>query len=319
MNLFQNKYEKILELPDENQSVIQRFYLPDIDENLQTFVVRDDLIHQAISGNKWRKLKYNLEKAKNENFKTILTFGGAFSNHLFAVATAGKIYDFETIAFVRGEEYEHLNPTLEYAKLSGMSIYYINRETYRNRNNPNFQQELAKNFKKPFIVPEGGSNHFALKGVAEIYKLIPFTPNYVFSAVGSGGTLAGLIDGAEKSTKIIGITAIKNGSYMKEIIKNFISYNSENEKKFWSLFTDFHFGGFAKIDRKLVDFANKFQQINGFEIDFIYTAKMFYAIWELAKQNYFCKTDKIVAIHTGGLQGNVGMQNKINKIINYGL
>ena len=300
------------------KSILQRVFFSGVENAPEVFIKRDDLIHTEISGNKWRKLKYNLIEADRQGYKTLLTFGGAYSNHIYATAAAGKIFGFKTIGIIRGEETLPLNPTLSFAKSRDMEIHYLPRTIYRNRNDENFQKEIALRFDKPYVIPEGGSNSLALKGVGELIEEIDIDFDYICSAVGSGGTLAGIICGlnlASSKKRVLGFPAIKGGEYMNSIISSFITnYNNMNYDN-WNLIYDYHFGGFAKINFELISFIDEFENNNNIKLDSIYTAKMLYGICDLIRKDYFKNDETIIAIHTGGLQGNAGMEKKINKIL----
>ena len=297
------------------KSVLQQIYFADLPNAPKVFIKRDDLIHSEISGNKWRKLKYNLIEAYEQGYKTLLTFGGAYSNHIYAVAAAGKIFGFKTIGIVRGEEHLPLNQTLTFVKQQNMEIHYLDRTTYRNRNNVDFQNEIASQFGNPYVIPEGGSNLLAVKGVAELVAEIDIDFDYICSAVGSGGTLAGIICGLGGNYKVLGFPAIKSAEYLNDIIFSFIKIYNNTIFDNWKLIYDYHFGGFAKINYELISFILEFEKNNNIIPDRIYTGKMLYGIYDLIKKNYFSKDETIIAIHTGGLQGNAGMQPKINKVL----
>ncbi len=272
------------------------------------------MLHREISGNKWRKLKYNLIEAKNLDLNQLLTFGGAFSNHVYAVAAAGKIFGFKTIGIIRGEEHLPLNPTLQFATSCGMELHYLNRTAYKNRNDKNFQTEIAEQFGNVYIIPEGGTNSFALEGVAEIVAELDINFDYLFTPVGSGGTLAGLVYGLNGRKNIVGISSLKNGNYLTKIVAELIEMKMPDVPDNWRIIFDYSFGGFAKIKPALVEFINHFSSLNSIELDYIYTGKMLFAVDDMIKNNYFSKGTNIIAIHTGGLQGNTGMQRKINKL-----
>ena len=290
-----------------NASVLQEVKLPGLPARPKIFIKRDDAIHHLISGNKWRKLKYNLVEASRLGKDTLLTFGGAYSNHIHATAAAGKVFGIKTIGVIRGEEYSPLNPTLSDAVKMGMELAYLPRRIYKERNNPDFQKELAKQFGEPYVVPEGGTNEFALPGVAELVGEIDVEYTHVCSAVGSGGTLAGIVCGLRGEKKALGFPALKGGEYMSGIISGLLNKNGCDKYRNWELIADYHHGGFAKVTGELIDFICEFEKLNSIELDYIYTGKMFYSIRELAKKNYFSEEDVIIAVHTGGLQGNKSM------------
>ncbi|MBZ0178072.1 MAG: pyridoxal-phosphate dependent enzyme [Melioribacteraceae bacterium] len=299
---------------DIDKSVLQRIILPNNNSEVTVYLKRDDLIHLEISGNKWRKLKYNLLEAKKNGYGRLLTFGGAFSNHIYAVAAAGKIFEFKTIGIIRGEEHLPLNPTLKFAVESGMELHYLKRSIYRNRNDKNFQAEIAEQFGNVYIIPEGGTNDLALDGVAEIIDELYVDFDYIFTPVGSGGTLAGLVYGLNGKKNVVGISSLKNGNYLNQIVGDLLKKKLPVAPDNWRIICDYSFGGFAKIKPILVEFVERFYSLNAIELDYIYTGKMLFAVDDMIRNNYFSKGSNVVALHTGGLQGNAGMQSKIKKL-----
>ena len=297
---------------DESKSLLQEIVLPANKYNIKTYIKRDDLLHPEISGNKWRKLKYNLIKAEELGYTTLLTFGGAYSNHIYAVASAGKIFGFKTIGIIRGEEHLPLNPTLQFAVNSGMELHYLDRSTYRNRNELYFQNDLIKKYGNAYVIPEGGSNMLALKGVAEIIDSIKQDYSHICCANGTGGTISGIICGLKGNKKVLGFPSLKGAGFLNEVVNQFVSQYSEHQYDNYNIILDYHFGGYAKINYELVKFMDLFYSINQIRLDPIYTSKMMYGINNLIEQKYFHSDDVIIAVHTGGLQGLMGMDNKIN-------
>ena len=270
---------------------------------VQLFVKREDRIHPFISGNKYRKLNYNIEVAKKQKFKTLLTFGGAFSNHIAAVASIGKEFGFKTIGIIRGEELLDKvtsNPTLKFAQACGMHFKFVSREIYRNKENQDFIQDLKNEFSDFYLLPEGGTNTLAIKGCEEILTETDLNFDYICCSVGTGGTISGLINCSKPSQQILGFSALK-GSFLKEDIGKFA--NKQN----WQLLTDYHFGGYAKINEALISFINEFDKNHNVLLDPVYTGKMMFGIFDLIEKGYFSEGSKILAIHTGGLQGIEGM------------
>jgi 1-aminocyclopropane-1-carboxylate deaminase/D-cysteine desulfhydrase-like pyridoxal-dependent ACC family enzyme len=255
-----------------------------------------------------------LLEAEKLNHKTLLTFGGAYSNHIYAVASAGKEFGFDTIGIIRGEEYFPLNPTLQFAADCGMKLFYLNRTEYKNRNYKAFQEKLKIKFDNPYLIPEGGTNQLALMGTEEIVNHIKTNFDYICTACGTGGTIAGIISSLKGEKKILGFPALKGGEFLENDIRELLIEQSGQSYNNWKLITHYHFGGYAKIDLSLINFINEFESINNFKLDYIYTSKMFYGIKELLKQEYFPKGIKIVLIHTGGIQGNKGMERKVNNL-----
>lgn len=267
------------------------------EKNICMDMLRLDLLHPAISGNKWFKLKYNIKQAEKEDKKTLLSFGGAYSNHLHALAFAGKKFLFKTIGIIRGEEVT--NDTLSDCKKWGMELHFISRTDYRNKYETDFLYSIQEKYPEAYIIPEGANNQAGINGCKEILSGIN-TDNYdiITCAVGSGTTFTGLIESAIAKNQLLGFAAIKNGAYLaEEIRKNTLKQN-------WELLTDYHFGGFAKKNNELTDFMEDFKRMNSIELDFIYNAKMMYGLYDLARQDRLSNRGRILAIHTGGLQGN---------------
>ena len=272
-------------------------------ESITLSIRREDLIHPFISGNKFRKLKYNLLQAETENKKTLLTFGGAFSNHIAAAAYAGKEYGFKTIGIIRGHELESKiseNPTLQFAHNCGMQFKFVTREAYRHKTDADFLKNLKQEFGDFYLVPEGGTNEFAVKGCEEILTPHDAEYDFVCCAIGTGGTISGLINSIMPHQKVLGFPALK-GDFLKEDIRKF----ARNQN--WELITDYHFGGYGKVNRELVEFINQFFEAHRIPLDPIYTGKMAFGVMDLIQQHYFPENSKILLIHTGGLQGIKGM------------
>lgn len=305
---------KINKVINENAAILQKVILPGVETSVNVYIKREDLLHPTISGNKWRKLKYNLIEARDKGFNTLLTFGGAYSNHIHATAGAGKIFGFNTIGIIRGEEHLPLNPTLKDAAEYGMKIHYVDRTTYRTKSQSEFQDQLKSKFGNFYLVPEGGTNSLALKGCEEIIDDINIDYDYIVSACGTGGTLSGLICGLNGKKKVIGIPVLKGANFLTPTISNLVSNNTGKNFHNWKLYLDYHFGGYAKIKKELIDYMREFERINNFLLDPVYTAKMIYAIYDLIKNNNIKKGSTVIALHTGGLQGRKGMEAKINSL-----
>jgi len=277
-------------------------------KNIKLFIKRDDLIHPHIQGNKWRKLKYNLIDASTRNLDTLLTFGGAFSNHVHATAAAGHLLGFKTIAIIRGEESLPLNPTLQDATDWGMKINYICRSQYREKSSAEFIKQLKQQYGDFFLIPEGGSNSNALTGCEELTKELDEDYDFVCAACGTGATLAGIIRGLNNRSKTLGFSILKGDDYIEQEINNFLG-NANTSRQFnWAINTDYHFGGYAKTNRQLNSFIMEFYSKYNIQLEPVYTGKMFYGLFDLIKQDYFEAETKILAIHTGGLQGLRGFK-----------
>lgn len=278
-------------------------------QNIKMSILREDLNHPEISGNKFRKLKYNLIEAKNLGFKKIITFGGAYSNHIAATAAAGKLHNFETIGIIRGEELEtkiNDNATLRFAKKCGMQFHFISREEYRYKDEIDFLEKLKNQFPNTYIIPEGGTNDLAIKGCSEILHEDCLNFDYVATAIGTGGTIAGLIESSKIHQQILGFPSLK-GDFIINDIKNL------TKKENYTIFNEFHFGGYGKVNEELITFVNDFKRINQIQLDPIYTGKMVFGLIELIKTNYFKNNSSILAVHTGGLQGIEGMNSLLKK------
>ncbi|WP_375238972.1 1-aminocyclopropane-1-carboxylate deaminase/D-cysteine desulfhydrase [Aurantibacter sp.] len=268
-------------------------------------IKREDKIHEFVSGNKFRKLKYNIEAAESGVYNQLLTFGGAFSNHISATAAAGKLNNIKTIGIIRGDELnDKSNQTLKFAKQCGMQLIFVSREEYRLKE----QGNLAKKYinKETFIVPEGGTNPLAIKGCEEILDDSTSRYDYICTSVGTGGTISGIINASLSHQKIIGFSALK-GSFLQEDISKFVN------KTNWTLNIDYHFGGYAKVTPELISFINQFKTQHNIPLDPIYTGKMMYGVLDLISKGYFKKDSKILAIHTGGLQGIQGVNTYLKK------
>lgn len=284
----------------------QLFY-QDKHRNISVFIKREDEIHPIVSGNKFRKLKYNLVQAKQESKTVLLTFGGAFSNHIAAVAYAGKVNNFSTIGIIRGEELENeipQNPTLSFAQECGMQFQFIPRAAYKEKESAYFIENLKKKFGEFYLIPEGGTNELAIKGCEEIVTDGDALFDFICCSVGTGGTISGLINSAHSNQKILGFPALK-GSFLKEDIRKFAT------NKQWDLIETYHFGGYAKVTDELIQFMNENFTRNNILLDPIYTAKMAYGVLDLIRLDFFQNNTNILLIHTGGIQGITGMNNKL--------
>lgn len=266
---------------------------------VQLYLKREDLIHPDIPGNKWRKLKYNLEAARKAGAPTLLTFGGAYSNHLRAVAAAGKLFGFSTIGIVRGEPHSPLNWSLQYAHDHGMALHYIDRETYRQKHTPEFIAELHRKFGDFYLLPEGGSNDLAVKGCMEIPKEIDIDFDVICCSVGTGGTLAGIASGLKNSQRAIGFSSLKDGDFLRDDVAKLQHTAKIPHQDNWQLETNYHFGGFAKTTPELQEFINTFEQQHSIRLERTYVAKMLYGIFDQIKKGAFAPNTTIVAVITG--------------------
>ena len=288
------------------ETPIQEIISPVVNERgIQLLIKREDLNHPFVSGNKWWKLKYNLEEAKNQGKKRLVTFGGAYSNHIYATAAAASETGFESIGIIRGEETNPLSPTLTFAKSKGMQLHFVSREAYRKKAETDFFDLLINKFGDFYLLPEGGTNELAVKGCMEFAKKILTQADFdaVCLPVGTGGTMAGIVAGLQGEKKIIGFSAMKGGDFLEaEVRKNLKDYCS-HEFSNWRIETGFHFGGYGRSTAELENFIVIQNEEHNLPLDRVYTSKMMVGILELICQDYFKPGSKILALHTGGLQG----------------
>jgi 1-aminocyclopropane-1-carboxylate deaminase len=292
------------------QSTNQYVHLPILEEkNITLALKREDLLHPFISGNKYRKLKYNLKAAEEKGYSILLTFGGAFSNHIAAVAFASRERGIKSIGVIRGEELHdnwHQNPTLKQSYKNGMRFKFISRQSYKEKDRTEFIVQLKKEYGDFYLIPEGGTNPLAIKGCEEILLEQDAEFDVICTCVGTGGTVAGLINASHQHQEVLGFSALK-GDFLKETISQItIKHN-------WRLITEYHFGGYAKITSELVTFINDFKAKTGIPLDPIYTGKMLFGLFHMIKNDNFAKGTKILAVHTGGIQGIEGMNTVLKK------
>ena len=285
-------------------SVNQPLRLQEIEEELEITLKREDQIHPDISGNKWRKLKYNFQHAKQNGYQNVLTFGGAFSNHLAAVASAGHQYGFQTHGIVRGEELETqtLNPTLQYCTQMGMALHFVSRTLYRNK-----KQALASviiDDKNPYVIPEGGTNALAVNGCAEILTSADKEFDTIAVAVGTGGTMAGLIQSTSDHQHLVGFQVVKDIEIPSRI-RTFVS----NDR--WSLVPTYDAVGYAKTPKTLIDFAHSVAGQTGVILDPLYTAPMLWHLIKKRKENTWNFGNRLLMIHTGGHQSIKGINQRL--------
>lgn len=289
----------------------------------QLHILRLDLLHPLVQGNKHYKLLYNLKKAKAVNASTIITFGGAFSNHIHATALAGKENGFKTIGIIRGENTQNLNATLKDARNAGMHLVFADRTTFKKFRESNFNKEIVQEFLRSknisfdnasFILPEGGTNKLAIKGTEEILQNIDLDYDVVCLPVGTGGTMAGIISYLNNEKKVLGFSSLK-GNFSQKDVQQLLKKIDKSHLNHWEINNEFHFGGYAKWKPNLIAFINQFYETNNIPLCPIYTGKMMYGMFELIKEGYFDKTPKILVIHTGGLQGIKGFNEMNDNIL----
>ena len=275
----------------------------------QLILKREDLLGNGISGNKLRKLKYNILEAQKLGVTKIITFGGGYSNHILAASYIKKIYGIDIIGVIRGEELMGKiddNPTLKKAQENGMQFHFVSREQYREKMSLSFIDSLKMLYGDFYLLPEGGTNDLAIKGCEEILTEEDSQYNYICCAVGTGGTLAGLINASQSHQQVLGFSALK-GDFLKDDVSKLVTKDN------WSIQTDYHFGGYAKVTKELIDFMNVFKTETNILLDPIYNAKMLFGVYDLIKSGYFSKNTSILAIHTGGVQAISGMNKLLAK------
>lgn len=292
------------------QSPIQTVYHKN---DIQLDVLREDVNHPLIQGNKFRKLKYNLIEAKAQNHNTLLTFGGAFSNHIHATAAAGKAFGFQTIGVIRGEELrdKKLNHTLQEAQDFGMKFNFVSREDYRQKHSEIFLNQLKTDFPNAYILPEGGTNELAVKGCEEILSERTQSYDFICVAMGTAGTISGIIKASENHQKILGFPALKATGFLKNEIRKY------TDKTNYEIINAYHFGGYAKFSHELITFVHDFYAKTQIPLEPVYTGKLFYGVHDLIQKGYFAKGTKILAVHSGGLQGIKGFNEMHGNLINF--
>jgi len=268
-------------------------------KNVRLFIQREDLNDPYCMGNKWWKLRYNLIEAIRQNHNTILTFGGAFSNHIVAAASACNRMGLKSIGIIRGDFTNNLNPSLLKAQNDGMELHFVDRETYREKSNIDW----TSTFGNSYLIPEGGTNELAVSSCEEMISFKEF--DTVCVPVGTGGTLSGIIRSLKPSQSAIGFSSLKGGEFLNAEVKKYVNHSN------WSIQSDYHCGGYAKVNLELVNFMNAFKREFSIQLDPVYTAKMFYGIFDMIKNEQIPPNSTILAIHTGGTQGIQGMNQRI--------
>ena len=270
--------------------------------NIHLVVKRLDKIHPVIAGNKWYKLKYNVEEASKQNHRLVLTFGGAYSNHIHATAAAAQLAGLSSIGIIRGEETLPLNPTLADAKAAGMILHYVSRTAYREKTSLEFTEDLRKIYGDFYQIPEGGTNALAVKGTKEILEERDAYFDFVCTSIGTGGTLAGLLATANNSQTVLGFSSLK-GDFIHQEIQALLNKLNILQICQHQIITDYHFGGYGKHQPDLVEFIHDFKRRTDMPLDPIYTGKMMFGLFDLIKKDHIPEGSKVLALHTGGLQG----------------
>ncbi len=284
-----------------------------IEKNIHLYIKREDLIHPWVSGNKWRKLKYNLDFALQNNMQTVITFGGAFSNHLYATAGACALLGIKSIGIIRGE-IDHQNPTLKFCLEKKMTLIPVSRSAYREKEASKEIQDIIQKYSDAMVIPEGGTNQLALKGAGEIWDelnhQLAIKPDYVTLSAGTGGTTAGLLSYNNYPTQIISFSALKSDHLEEDIL----SLTSHKNREKLTMVTDYHFGGYGKWTEELIQFIRDFETISGIPLDHVYNGKAVFGLLKMIEDDYFPQGTTIVHMHTGGLQGLAGLEYMRNKI-----
>ncbi len=270
---------------------------------IKLWIKRDDLLHPIISGNKWRKLKYTLDHARSEGADTLISMGGAYSNHLHALAYVGKALGLKTIGFVRGEQPKTLTPTLSDLQNWGMVLKFVSRFDYRLLRQYKGCYDLPGLKPRQYWLPEGGAQPLALKGVAELVNEIDIAYDILCVPCGTGATLAGIIDRVPDQVSVMGFAALKNAEFLQADVESLLPRPCSN----WQINMDYHFGGFAKTSAELMTFMTDFEFKTGIPLEPVYTGKMIYALYNLITKHTFKPGQRIIAVHTGGLQGKRGL------------
>lgn len=274
------------------------------------WVKRDDLVHPGIPGNKWRKLKYNLAAALEANCDVIVTFGGAFSNHIYATASAGRELGVRTVGLIRGHKPRQLSPILSHAVGCGMELHFVDRNTYREKNNPRTLARLTRPFGNAYVLPEGGSNELALQGVAELIGEIDVPFDVLACACGTGGTLAGLALAGESGTDILGVAALKGADFLNHDVRRLLG---PRDKHNWRIDLRYHFGGYARATTSLLSFADDFTARHGIPIDRVYVAKMLFGLYDMVARGEVAPGTTLLAVHTGGVAESAGSVRSVRQ------
>ena len=267
---------------------------------IELWLKRDDQLHPVISGNKWRKLKFSLDHALYSGTDTIISMGGMYSNHLHALAYACKALGLKAIAYIRGEAPALLTPTLVDLTAWGMELRFISRTEYRQLRHYKGCLDLPGLKPQQYWLPEGGAQALALNGVAELVAEIDVAYDYLCVPCGTGATLAGLIAATPNHVSLLGFAALKNAGFLNTDVSSLLAQDKSN----WQINLDYHFGGFASTTPELLSFISAFETQTGIPLEPVYTGKMMYALYDLISKAYFSAGQRIIAVHTGGLQGD---------------
>jgi 1-aminocyclopropane-1-carboxylate deaminase len=288
------------------ETPVQEIRHPTLDKaGIQLLVKREDLNHPHVSGNKWWKLKYNLQEAQISG-KPMLTFGGAYSNHIFATAAAAKELQLKSIGIIRGERMNPLNDTLSFAASQGMELHFVSRQAYRQKSDTSFLSHLHEKFGQFFLIPEGGTNVHAIRGCEEfaLAKLHDINFDTLMLPVGTGGTIAGIVAGLTDNKEVIGVSVLKDGSFLTEDIRSLLKIYGDTTYGNWSVVTSYDHGGYAKATKELLDLLRAMKMQHNLPLDTVYTGKLMWAVLAEAERGRFSRGTTVLALHTGGLQAN---------------
>jgi 1-aminocyclopropane-1-carboxylate deaminase len=282
---------------------------------VEVYIKRDDLIHPFISGNKWRKLRLNIEKFRQGKYEGLVTFGGAFSNHIAATAALGKLQTIPTVGIIRGDELNSSsNDTLKQASENGMELRFVSREKYEERYERIYHEELRRELGNVLLVEEGGANYYGVMGMADMVNELPFEPDYIFCACGTGTTAAGLLAATEK-TCLVAVSVLRNGGWLKNeiwkllLLTTFDEESTTEKMNRLQLETGFDFGGYGKHTPELINLMNTFYRNHTIPLDQVYTAKMIAAFYDHLEQGKLKKGSRIILLHSGGTQGTTSIKN----------
>lgn len=308
-------FDKSPQMLSPNPIPVQTLHHPVLTKKqVQLTVLRLDQVHEEVSGNKFFKLKYNLEEAKKQGKTTVLSFGGAFSNHILALSAAAKLAGLSSIGIIRGEENSKTNPTLSKAEENGMRLHFVSREEYRHKTVPKFIEALERQFGDFYLIPEGGTNTFAIQGTREIWDQTYESYSHIAVSIGTGGTFAGIADRIQDGQTLMGFPALK-GAWIKEEIDQLLQTEGIIPKGRLQIIEDYHFGGYAKWKPELIEFIRWFWREFQIPLDPIYTGKMAFGLWDLIVKDFFPCDSAILMIHTGGLQGIEGFTARTGEIL----
>ncbi len=305
-----------------NSIQLQTVHDPILEQaGVQLDVLRLDQIHPQVSGNKLFKLSKNIEAARQLGCDRLLSFGGAYSNHIHALAWTGNELGLGTIGIIRGEKPANLSPTLIDAQNWNMELCFVSRTEYRQRADKDYLDSLLKRFPNAYLIPEGGGNRLGVEGCQEIVSCLKEKTNTSYDliccAVGTGSTLAGIASTLEQGERAMGVAVLKAGASIDQAVNSYLSVMTDHPSggQNWSINHDYHFGGYAKFDTKLAKFIDHFIKTQAIPIEPVYTGKLFYAIYDLVRQGCYPKGSRLLAIHTGGLQGLRGTQERMERML----